>query len=261
LFGSSAPSIAGSCPSTPKHHYVTRTCRDAADPSATRVAISPPAIHQESDAVSPARFHVDQAPAERNRLSVGLRYFYALPWMIVTGLYGIAAWAATVVAWFSIVLGRGYPPALYEFNAKYTRLASRTHAFFLLQTDELPRFDGEPDDSYPVRVDVDPDQGTHERLSVALRGLYLIPVFIVVWAVSLVAMGTAVVGWFSIMLGRPMTSEIQEMGAKALASITRATAYALLFTDRYPQAWDSEPVMSRPGGQPPAVPASTSPAV
>jgi len=201
--------------------------------------------------VYPATYHVDQAPAQRDRLSVGLRYLFALPWMLVAGLWGVAAYAAVIVSWFSIVLGRGYPPALYEFNVKYLRMATRTNAFFLLQTDVLPPFDGEVNDSYPIRVDVDPDPGVHDRLAVALRGLYLIPVYVVIWLVSLVGQLAAMVSWFSIVLGGRGSDEVTELTAKALASVTRATAYALLLTDRYPPAWDEHPVIGmRPGSDP-----------
>jgi hypothetical protein len=203
----------------------------------------------------PASYHVDRAPTQRDRLSVGLRYLFALPWMFIAGLWGMAAYVAAIVSWFSIVLGRGYPPALYEFNVKYLRMASRANAFFLLQTDTLPPFDGEVNDHYPVRINIDPDPGVHDRLSVALRGLYLIPVYIVIWLVSLVGYVGAMVTWFSIVLGGRVSDETTELTAKALASVTRATAYALLLTDRYPPAWDENPVIGmRPGSdQPPAV--------
>lgn len=200
----------------------------------------------------PVSFRVDHAGDERNRVSVALRYFLALPWLFVAWAWGIAAWVATVVAWFAIVLGRGeYPPALYDFNARYLRMATRAHAFYLLQTDALPPIDGEPDPAYPVHIDVAPAQDTYDRLKVGLRWLYLIPVYIVVWLVSLVGMAAAVVAWFQIVLTGRLSPELEELIAKAMASITRATAYALLLTDRYPPAWDSEPVV---GGLPPSGP-------
>jgi hypothetical protein len=191
--------------------------------------------------VYPATYHIDQAPAQRDRLSVGLRYLFALPWIFVAGLWGMAAYVAAIVAWFSIVLGRGYPPALYDFNVRYLRMAGRANAFLLLQTDILPPFDGEANKSYPARVHVDPDSGVHDRLSVGLRGLYLIPVYIVVWLVSIVGYVAAMVARFSIVLGGRVSAEVAELTAKALASITRATAYALLLTDTYPPSMGSEP--------------------
>jgi Domain of unknown function (DUF4389) len=206
------------------------------------------------------RLHIDEAPAERDKLSVGLRYFFALPWLFVAALYGIGAFAATIVAWFSIVLGRGYPPAIYEFNARYLRMAARANGYFFLQTDEFPPFDGEPLDTYPVRVDIDPDSGKHDRLSVGLRALYLIPVFICMYVVSIIAYVMAIVAWFSILLASGMSRDVQEQIAKALASINRATGYALLFTDVYPPVWDSEPIVQiRGGGQQPAVASGPTP--
>lgn len=211
----------------------------------------------------PVRFHLAQAPEERGRVSVGLRYLFALPWVIVAAIWGLGAYAATIVAWFSIVLGRGYPPALYEFNARYLRMSTRANAFMWLGTDVPPPFDGEPLDGYPVRVDIDPDSGIHDRLSVAIRALYLIPVSIVIWLVSLLVHAVAIVGWFLIVFTGRMSGDFEELIGKGLASITRATAYALLFTDRYPPVWDEDSVIGLPqaGQQPPAVPSATAAAL
>jgi hypothetical protein len=180
--------------------------------------------------------------------------------MFVAALYGIGAYVATIVAWFSIVLGRGYPPGLYEFNVRYIRMASRANAFFFLATDELPPFDGEPNDSYPVHVDIDPDSGEHDRLSVALRALYLIPVFIVIWAVSLVVYAGAIFAWIMIVFTGRTPEDAEQLIAKGMASITRATGYALLLTDVYPPVWDTESMVVLPGSaQPAAVPPAGSP--
>jgi hypothetical protein len=75
-----------------------------------------------------------------------------------------------------------------------------------------------------------------------LSTLSLIPVYIVVWLASLVGYVAAIVVWFSIVVGGRVPGELTELTAKALASITRATAYALLLTDRYPPAWDQDTV-------------------
>jgi hypothetical protein len=109
-------------------------------------------------------------------------------------------------------------------------------------------------------VDIDPDSGKHDRLSVGLRALYLIPVFIVIWAISLVVYAGAIFAWIMIVFTGETPRDAEELIAKGMASITRATAYALLFTDVYPPVWDSESMVEQPGaGQPAAVPPTGTP--
>ncbi|MFD5916928.1 DUF4389 domain-containing protein [Kitasatospora sp. NPDC058201] len=79
-----------------------------------------------------------------------------------------------------------------------------------------------------------PAPGPQNRLTVLVRVLLLIPQFIVVWVLSVVAFLVAVVGWFgALVLGR-----LPVFAADYLSSYvpyeTRVNAYLLLTVDRYP---------------------------
>ncbi|WP_371477750.1 DUF4389 domain-containing protein [Kitasatospora sp. NBC_00315] len=79
---------------------------------------------------------------------------------------------------------------------------------------------------------LEPDQ--QNRLTVLLRLLLLIPQFVVVWVLSVVAFFVAVIGWFgALVLGR-----LPDFAATYLAGYlgydTRVSAYAMLTLDRYP---------------------------
>ena len=71
------------------------------------------------------------------------RYFVAIPWLIVASIYGFVAEIAAVIAWFAIVFTGRYPEGLYNFNAGYLRMSSRTNSFEYLLTDGWPPFGGE----------------------------------------------------------------------------------------------------------------------
>jgi hypothetical protein len=191
----------------------------------------------------PVKLHVAHTTSERDRTSVLLRYFYALPAMLIAGIYGIGAFGATIIAWFALVSTGHYPAALYEFNVKYLRLAVRANGYYWLQTDAVPPYNGEPDDRYPIRVEIGPAQAGYDRVKVALRGFYLIPVMVVAYVASLIGTVAAVVTWVSIVAGSPASEPMEALRVKALASITRASAYGLLLTDQYPQAWDEDVVV------------------
>ncbi|MFE6866273.1 DUF4389 domain-containing protein [Kitasatospora sp. NPDC057692] len=79
-----------------------------------------------------------------------------------------------------------------------------------------------------------PAPGPQNRLTVLLRILLLIPQFVVVWVLSVVAFFVAVIGWFgALVLGR-----LPGFAADYLSSYvpyeTRVTSYLLLTHDRYP---------------------------
>jgi hypothetical protein len=79
-------------------------------------------------------------PAERNRLSVGLRLIYAIPHAIVLIFLGIA-WAITaIIGWFAILFTGSYPEGLYRFGVGYLRWSLRVEAYVLLMHDEYPPF-------------------------------------------------------------------------------------------------------------------------
>lgn len=79
-----------------------------------------------------------------------------------------------------------------------------------------------------------PTPGEQNRWTVLLRFLLLIPQFVVLWVLSLVAFLVTVVGWFcALVLGR-----LPDFAETYLSSFvpyeTRVTAYLMLTVDRYP---------------------------
>ena len=79
-----------------------------------------------------------------------------------------------------------------------------------------------------------PEPGTQRRLTVLLRWLLLIPQFIALWLLGIVAFFVVVVGWFAaLVLGR-----LPDFAADYLSGYigyeTRVTAGAMLLVDRYP---------------------------
>src|SRR3954468_21457067 len=86
----------------------------------------------------PISYEADPALEGRNRLTSFFRYIVAIPWLIVAYIYGIVAEIAAIIAWFAIVFTGKYPEGLYNFNAGYLRMSSRTNSFMYLLTDEFP---------------------------------------------------------------------------------------------------------------------------
>ena len=90
----------------------------------------------------PVSYEADTAIEGRNRLTTFFRPILDIPWLIVAGLYGIAAYVAVIIAWFAIVFTGRYPEGLYNFNAGFLRMSTRANGFAYLLSDEYPPFGG-----------------------------------------------------------------------------------------------------------------------
>jgi hypothetical protein len=182
----------------------------------------------------PVTYQADYQAEGRNRLTVFFRYFTSIPVMIVAFLYGIGAYFCQFIAWFALLFTGRYPQGLYDFNVRALRMYSRAYAYNVLLTDVYPPFNGEPDDSYPVRVQVGPPQESYSRLKVFFRGLFLIPVYIVLLVYGIGISVATFVAWFAIVLTGRHPEGLFNLARNGLAYTARAGAYMLLLTDQFP---------------------------
>ena len=147
----------------------------------------------------PISYEADPALEGRNRLTTFFRYIVAIPWMIVAYIYGIVAEIAAIIAWFAIVFTGKYPEGLYNFNAGYLRMSSRTNSFLYLLTDEFPPFGGEEAADYPVRIGVPAPLGEYSRLKTGLRLIIGIPVMLLAIVQAIILYVVSIIAWFAIL--------------------------------------------------------------
>jgi hypothetical protein len=83
-------------------------------------------------------------PDVTKELSCGMplvKWFLAIPHLIILALLGVATVLVTVIAWFAILFTGKYPPKIHEFVVGVMRWGLRVSAYaFLLLTDEYPPF-------------------------------------------------------------------------------------------------------------------------
>jgi len=182
----------------------------------------------------PIAFALDHEAENRNRLTTFFRGIVAIPWQIVAYLWGIAAGVVTFIAWFALLFTGRYPQGMYDFNAKYLRMYTRTNGFYYLATDQWPPFHGDPDDSYPVRVGVAPPKEEYSRMKVLFRIIIGIPVYFLALIQGLIALVVTIIAWFAILFTGRFSEGLYNPLRSALAYTTRAGAYFLLITEDYP---------------------------
>jgi hypothetical protein len=76
-----------------------------------------------------------------NRWLPLVKWFLAIPHLIVLCFVYIAGWACAIVAWFAILFTGRYPKRLFDFQVGIIRWSLRVMAYaFLLTTDTYPPF-------------------------------------------------------------------------------------------------------------------------
>jgi uncharacterized protein DUF4389 len=178
----------------------------------------------------------DAVPAleGRNRLTTFFRYIVSIPWLIVAYIYGIVAEIAAIIAWFAIVFTGKYPEGLYNFNAGYLRMSSRTNSFFYLLTDEWPPFGGEDAPQYPVRIGVPDPLDKYSRLKTGFRLIVGIPVMILAFVWAIIIYVVAIVAWFAILFTGRLGEGLFNPMRSAMAYLVRTSGYFLLLTEDWP---------------------------
>ena len=196
----------------------------------------------------PISFDADAVLEGRNRLTTFFRYIVAIPWQIVQSLYGIAAYVATIIAWFAIVFTGKYPEGIYNFNAGFLRMSTRVNGFYYLLNDEWPPFGGEEAPDYPVRVGVAPPLDEFSRMKTLFRLIIGIPVYLLGIVQALILAVCTIIAWFAILFTGKLPEGLFNPMRSATAYLTRAGAYFLLMTEDWPP-FSYEEGGSAPAGQ------------
>ena len=89
---------------------------------------------------SPVDISVEPALVGRDRLTVGLRFIWAIPailYAVLIAIVGIICW---ILAFFAVLFTGRWPDGLRSWVMKMLRVSIRTNAYVLLLTDEYPPF-------------------------------------------------------------------------------------------------------------------------
>ena len=181
----------------------------------------------------------------RSRLSTFFRLILAIPWFVVSIVWGLVALVCVVIAWFAIVFTARYPEGLYKGVGMALRFGTRMNGFALLMTDAFPSFGGDENFEYPVRLRIAPPLERYNRWKTLFRIVLLIPIAIVLYFVQLVSRAISVLAWLVIVVTGKLPRGIFDVMRFTLAYEARAAAYHLLVTETYPPfSPDDEPATS-----------------
>ena len=197
----------------------------------------------------PVQYAVDYLDAPRDRLSVGLRIFYAIPilfvfgtvsggnwsWSSESGQAGAAGAGGLLAAGpaLMIIFRQKYPRWWFDWNLELQRFANRVIAYLALMDDRYPSTDEEQgvhlDYPYP---DVPNELG---RFLPVIKWLLAIPHFIALFFLNIAAVVAVIIAWFAILFGDGYPRNLFDFVEGVLRWNNRVIGYALVMvTDAYP---------------------------
>ena len=92
------------------------------------------------------------------------------------------------------------------------------------------------------------DDEPPNRLTNALRIIWIIPALVIVIFIQIAAMVIVLIAWFAILITGAFPRGMFDFAVRASRMSQRVTAYGLLTTDAYPMFDGSEPVSTLPPG-------------
>ncbi len=187
----------------------------------------------------PVSVTIQPALESRNRLTTAFRLILAIPHLILVGdsgsgeggLLGAVAVLLAIISWFTILFGGTHIAGIRQFSSFYLRWRVRAVAYVMLLTDEYPPFGDEP---YPTGTTIVDPVGPRDTVSVALRLIFGIPHFIVLWILMPVWCLLTIVTWFVIVITGDCPPGLAGFSVGMLRWVTRVQAYMLLMVDEYP---------------------------
>ena len=184
-----------------------------------------------------------------SRMTTFFRMFTALPGLLLLALWSLALWITVPVAWFALLFTGRYPGGLYDFHSSFARYATYVYSYFYLATDRWPGFSGDAGFDYPVHLRLGEPLPEYDRMKVLLRIIIGIPVWLIAYAMNLVAQIGAVIAWFAIVFTGRQPEGIYQMLRLGLSYQHRAMPYGLLLTEDWPEfTQEADRAALQPGG-------------
>ena len=179
----------------------------------------------------PVEFDIEY-PESPNRWMILIRWLLAIPHLIITQVLGIVAAVFALIAFFSILFTKKYPPGLAGLVEGWMRWSNNMWAYVLF-LDRYPPFSWD-DGAYPqvtTRVHMPPE---HNRWLPLVKWILAIPHFIVLYALQYIAMVVVLFIIVAVLVtGRYPRGAFNFM-VGTMRWYTRVYAYMYLLVDRYP---------------------------
>jgi Domain of unknown function (DUF4389) len=193
----------------------------------------------------PVHFEV-QRPANQSRLTnfplgIGMfiRAILLIPHFIILYFLQIVATVLYFLATIAILFTGHYPRGLFNFYVGYTRWNANIYGYLLSAYDNYPPFGLDQQPEYPLSFSVEYPEKHSRLLNFPILGLFiklllLIPHFIIVYFLILVAFIVLFIAHFAILFTGSFPAGMHKFMIGVGRWTIRLNAYAYALTDQYP---------------------------
>jgi hypothetical protein len=199
----------------------------------------------------PVGLELDAPPEVANWRPV-VQWILAIPHLVIANVLGDVAGVLAVVSWFIIVFTGKLPEGIANFQCMVLRYEMRTYSYALWLREPYPPFEFDmaatDPGSDPVRVEIAPQLEGRNRLTVAFRFLWIIPIALFTALVVIAAVFVLIAAFFAVVFTGRWPDRLRSFVIGAARLSVRVNAYGRLLSDDYP------PLSLSPAG--PHLPAS-----
>ncbi len=191
----------------------------------------------------PATFEV-QTPEKLANWRPLVQWLLAIPHLAISYVLNTVAEVCAVISWFVILFTGKMPEGLSNMICMSLRYQGRAQAYAGFLHDKYPPFEfpSTPADpgrtpapgGTPVQVNLQPTLDGRNRLTCALRILWLIPAAIFTILIAIVGCVCWLIGFFAVLFTGKWPAGLRGWVMKSLNASLRLNAYAFLLTDVYP---------------------------
>jgi Domain of unknown function (DUF4389) len=177
-------------------------------------------------------------PASIGRWRPLLQWVLAIPHFVVLYLLNIAGEVVGLISWFAILFTGRLPKGLADFQCMVQRYSTRVSTYAAGLHAQYPPFDftttaADPG-GYAAAVEFTVPLDGRNRLTCALRIIWMIPAAIVTFLILIVAAVCWFVGAIAVLFTGSWPEGLRAWVLKGLRASLRLSAYQWLLTDEYP---------------------------
>jgi hypothetical protein len=168
-----------------------------------------------------------------------VNWLLAIPHFIIIYVLRLVAEVVSIISWFVILFTGSLPESFANLQAMYMRYEMRVYIYALFMREEYPPFafpttpldEGEDN---RLRVDFSPELTDRNRLTVAFRFILVIPQYIVLAILWVLAWVIGVAAFFVVLFTGRWNEGMRDFVLNVLRWYLRVSTYVLLLADEYP---------------------------
>ena len=167
-----------------------------------------------------------------------VQWLLLIPHHVVLSVLAVVSSVVGVISWIVILLTGKLPAGLAGFQAMYLRYSTVVWAYAYFLIDQYPPFDFDTSSTDPGRTQTSasfsPALEGRNRLTVLLRPITVIPAYIFILILVVIATVCIILGFFVVLFTGRWPDGLRRFVVGSHLVSLRYFTYGLLLTDEYP---------------------------